>query len=266
MSEVELVRDEQGGVTVMVDGQPQSHVDVDDPEGLAFEYVQHLAAAIDALTEGTITITHVGGAGLTLARWVEHTRPGSPQIVLEPDAALTEIVRRELPLPRRHRIRVRPVDGRSGVAALRDDSADVVVVDAFAGGQVPSELTTREFFGEVARVLTAQGVLLVNAPDEPGLKHVGRVLAGIREVLPEVTLVATTEVLKGRRFGNTILVGSRRPVDTDEIARQVRRWPFPSGVLGARELTRRFSGSRSLTDADPAPSPVAPELGAWRLR
>jgi hypothetical protein len=30
-------------VTVVLDGQPQSAVDLDDPERLDFEYVQHLA-------------------------------------------------------------------------------------------------------------------------------------------------------------------------------------------------------------------------------
>src|SRR5215204_5077645 len=111
-------------VTVLLDGYPQSAVDLDDPQHLDFEYVQHLALCIDTLAAGgPLRVTHVGGAGLTLARWVHATRPGSPQVVLEPDAALTEAVRRELPLPRRHRIRVRPVDGLAGIAALRDGSA-----------------------------------------------------------------------------------------------------------------------------------------------
>ncbi|MGB3827504.1 MAG: hypothetical protein WA962_01900, partial [Ornithinimicrobium sp.] len=134
-------RDDTGGVTVHLDGHPQSYVHPADPGLLAFEYVQHLAIAIDALAEGPLAVTHVGGAGLTLPRYVEHTRPGSAQIVLEPDAALTEAVRREIPLPRRHRIRVRPVDGAHGVLALRPDSADLIVVDAFAAGRVPGELT-----------------------------------------------------------------------------------------------------------------------------
>src|SRR3954470_24948322 len=106
-------------VTVVLDGQPQSAVDLEHPERLDFEYVQHLALCIDTLApEGLLRVTHVGGAGLTLPRWVQATRPGSPQVVLEPDAALTEAVRRELPLPRGHRIRVRPLDRVAGVAGL----------------------------------------------------------------------------------------------------------------------------------------------------
>ena len=46
---VSLEWDERGGVTVHMDGSPQSHVQPDDPTLLVFEYVQHLALAIDAM-------------------------------------------------------------------------------------------------------------------------------------------------------------------------------------------------------------------------
>src|SRR3954470_2271825 len=107
----------------MLDGSPQSYVDLRDPGHLAFEYVQHIAAVVDTLPPGPLGITHVGGAGLTLARYVNAERPGSTQIVLEPDETPPGVVRGELPLPRRHRIRVRPVDGLGGVAGLSDASA-----------------------------------------------------------------------------------------------------------------------------------------------
>ncbi len=171
--------DERGGVTVVVDGQPQSHVDPADPGLLAFDYVAHLALVLDALPAGPLRVTHIGGAGLTLARWVQHTRPGSPQVVLEPDAELTAAVRQRLPLPRDHRIRVRDVAGRAGLAALRDGSADVLVLDAYAAGRVPGDLTTVEAWREAARVVGPSGVLVANLADEPGLAYLARVLAGL---------------------------------------------------------------------------------------
>src|SRR5665648_48056 len=166
---IELVPDDdgRGGVTVMMDGSPQSHVNLADPGSLGFEYIAHFAAVIDTLPAGPLRVTHIGGAGLTLARYVNSERPGSPQIVLEPNIELTELVRRELPLPRRHRIRVRPVDGLTGVAQLADASADVVVLDAYAEGRVPAELTTVEFFADTSRVLRANGTILLNIADEP---------------------------------------------------------------------------------------------------
>ena len=186
-------------VTVVLDGQPQSAVDLDDPTRLDFEYVQHFALVIDALApSGPLRVTHVGGAGLTLARWVNHLRDGSPQIVLEPDAVLTDAVRRELPLPRGHRIRVRPVDGLTGIGAVRDASADVVVLDAYAGGQVPAELGTVEWFAELRRVLAPGGLVLANVADEPGMRYAARVAAGAREALGHVAFVGAARGAEGQ--------------------------------------------------------------------
>jgi spermidine synthase len=256
-------------VTVVVDGQPQSAVDLGDPNRLDFEYVQHLALCIDALAPaGRLRVTHVGGAGLTLARWVHSTRPGSPQVVLEPDTALTEAVRRELPLPRGHRIRVRGVSGEDGVAALRADGADVVVLDAYAGGRVPASLSTVEWFGEVARVLVPGGLVLVNVADEPGMRYAARVLASVRESMAHTAFVGLHEVLKGRRFGNVVLVGSGAPLDLYTLRRATASAPLPTGVLPGSDVARRVPGARPFRAAtgDVAASPEPPERDAWRGR
>lgn len=256
-------------VTVVVDGQPQSAVDIEDPTRLDFEYVQHLALAIDALgTDGRLRVTHVGGAGLTLARWVHATRPGSPQVVLEPDAGLTDLVRREIPLPRGHRIRVRPVDGATGVSALADASADLVVLDAYAGGRVPAELATLEWWAEVHRVLAPGGLLLANVADEPGLHYAARVAAGARQAVGHVAFLGLHEVLKGKRFGNLVLVASATPLDLFTLRRATASAPLPTGVMTWEEVTRRRPGARpfSAADGDTAQSPEPPQRGAWRRR
>ena len=268
MDEVAFER-EGSVVTVVLDGQGQSAVDLEDPLRLDFEYVQHLALCVDALAPpGPLRFTHVGGAGLTLPRWVHHTRPGSPQIVLEPDAALTDAVRRELPLPRGHRIRVRAVDGLAGIGAVRDASADVVVLDAYAGGRVPAELGTVEWFGEIARVLAPGGLLLANVADEPGLRYAGRVAAGARAAVGPVAFVALHEVLKGKRFGNLVLVASPAGVDLWGLRRATASAALPTGVLAGDELDRRTAGLRPFSSAmaDVETSPPPPERGAWRRR
>ena len=126
-------------------------------------------SGVDALPAGPLAVTHVGGGACTLARYIAATRPGASQIVLEPDTGLTEFVRTHLPLPRRSGIRIRGVDGRTGITALADASADLLVLDAFHGGRVPESLTTAEFVDEVGRVLRPDGVLLANVADGPPL-------------------------------------------------------------------------------------------------
>lgn len=262
---VTLEWDGQGGVTVVMDGQPQSYIQPDDPTLLVFEYVQHLGLVIDALPPGRLAVTHVGGAGLTLARYVEATRPGSPQIVLEPDAGLTELIRHEVPLPRRHRIRVRPVDGATGIRALADASADVVVTDAYAGGRVPAELTHTAYVEQVARVLRPGGVALWNLADEPGMRWVARVLATLRLHLPEVALIATHEVLKGRRFGNSIALASAAPLPLEELRRAVASSALPTGLRSGAELERLGGGAKPfVTDSEMSPPP--PDAKGWRVR
>jgi spermidine synthase len=262
---VSLVWDEQGGVTVHMDGAPQSYVKPDDPTLLVFEYVQHLALVLDALPEGPIAVTHVGGGGLTLPRYVEATRPGSPQIVLEPDAALTALVRERVPLPRRHRIRVRPTDGMTGIRALRDATADVVVTDAYASGSVPAELVSCSYATQVARVLEPTGVALWNLADEPGLRWVARVVATVAAVLPRAALIATHEVLKGRRFGNVVLVASPAALPLDALRRDVARAALPTGLRTGSALRRLVAGAVPFGD-DAVPSPPAPDASGWRVR
>jgi len=265
---IELVPDEdgRGGVTVMMDGSPQSHVDLADPGNLGFEYIAHFAAVIDTLPAGPLGITHVGGAGLTLARYVNAERPGSPQIVLEPHAEMTELIRRELPLPRQHRIRVRPLDGLTGIGQLAEASADVVVLDAYAQGRVPAELGTVEFLGDVARVLRTSGTMLLNLADEPDKAYLRRVYAGLVTVFGHVAVIGTHEVLKGKRFGNCVAVASRSPLDIHTLRRQVAKSSFPTGLRDGDQLARQFAGSMPFTTTDSGQSPPPPPLKAWRVR
>lgn len=253
--------DGRAGWVILVDGHAQSRVNLDDPLDLAFEYVVLAAAAIDALLPGPVRATHVGGAGLTLPRWIHATRPGSPQIVLEPSATLTAAVRRELPLPRGHRIRVREIDGAAGILALADSSADLLIVDAYAGGQVPAELGAAPFLGECARVVAPSGIAVLNLADEPHGRYVDRVAAGLSGAgLAHTAALATADVAKRRRFGNRILLASRVPLDLIGLERAVRRLPWPARVTRPRPA-RAFSE----LDAEPSPEPPPPD-GSWRLR
>jgi spermidine synthase len=264
---IELIADDEhpGGTMLVMDDVRQSYVDIDDPTYLDFEYVQYFASVLATLPDGPLAVTHIGGGGLTMPRYLQASRPGSPQIVLEPDTELTELVRSRLPLPREHRIRIRPQEGRAGVGQLADASADVVVLDAYADGRVPESLTTLEFFLDVSRVLKAGGLFLANLVDEPGLRYLGRVLAGLRAVFGDLAMVSSQDVLKGRRFGNVVLAASSGPLDVQELRRQIARQPFPAGVRDRDQLALRHGGARPWTDADCSPSPE-PARDGWRIR
>ena len=233
---------------------------------LDFDYIQQIALVIDAVAgpgEGR-TVLHIGGGGLTLPRYLAASRPDWPQLVLEPDAALIDFVRTHLPLPARSGIRIRAVDGRSGVAALRDGHADLAILDAFVGPRTPAELTTAEFFADLRRSLSAVGTVIVNVTDRGPLSYARRVLAGLAAAFPSRLLCAEAATLKGRRFGNVILVGSARSLPVETIAYQAGRSAFPYRVLAEARLAQLLRGVRTFTDADAEPSPEPPS-GALHL-
>ena len=103
-----------GSFTLVVDGTPQSHVNLDDPSQLFFEYIQRMGHVIDQLRMPgePITAVHLGAGALTLPRYVEATRPGSRQQVIELEPDLVDLVRTELPWSTRASIRVRHGDAR----------------------------------------------------------------------------------------------------------------------------------------------------------
>ena len=264
---IEIVqdRDRPSGHTLRIDGTDQSHVDLDDPTRLEFDYMQRIADVVDALGSPgePLRFVHIGGAAMTIPRYVSVSRPTSAQIVLEPDERVTALVREQLPLPRQSGIKVRPVDGRTGIAALRPDFADVVILDAYDGARIPAELGTAEFFADLARVVDDHGVVLLNLADRATFPYVRRVVRGVRDSFDQVMISAEPATLKGRRFGNVLVSASQSPLPWEALARRAASSAFPYRVLPYRDVIEKFAGKTPFTDADAERSPAPPGGAAF---
>lgn len=247
-----------GAFVVHGGGVDHSFVDLDDPTRVEFPYMERITELFDAWAPRgqRLRVIHVGGAGMTLARYLAHTRPSSAQIVLEPDAELTAEVRREIPLPRHSGIKVRPVDGRTGLRAMPDDYADIIVVDAFRQLSVPGELVTVQAAGELARVLRPDGVVAMNVTDHVPFGWTHRVLAGFAGLLPELAVNSETATLRGRRAGNLVLLASRRELPRDELMHSVDTVVFPSRWIFGAELDSWRGRAEPFDDAETHDSPV----------
>jgi spermidine synthase len=246
--------------TLLIDGAPQSHVDLDDPAHLSFEYQRRLGHVIDlAAPPGRpVHAVHLGGGALTLARYVAATRPRSTQQVVERDAALVQLVRRELPLDSNARIRVRAADAREGLAKVPDGWADLVIADVFSGARTPAHLTSTEFLDEVRRVLKPGAVYAANLADGPPLAHLRGQIATAAARFPELALVADPTVLRGKRFGNAVLVASDVPLPVAELTRRAASDPHPGRVEHGRALRDFTGGANPVTDAAATASPAPP--------
>jgi spermidine synthase len=253
----ELVPDlsRTGSWLLFTDGIPQSQVDTEDPGYLEFEYVRRIGHIADlAFPAGEpLRVLHLGGGGLTLPRYLAHTRPGSRQLVAELDVPLTELVRKHLPLPPGHGIRVRAADAREVLESVRAASYDLVISDVYEGARTPFHLTTAEAARAAARALRSGGVYTVNVADGPPLQQARRAVATIRSEYKETCMIAEPAVLRGRRLGNLVLAGSDRPLPYPELRRAAAGDPFPARVLDGDELARFASGASVITDGTNVP-------------
>ncbi|ELP67234.1 spermidine synthase [Streptomyces turgidiscabies] len=253
-------RDRARAWTLFIDGAPQSHVDLDDPAYLSFEYQRRLGHVIDLVVPPgkPVQVVHLGGGALTLARYVAATRPRSTQQAVERDAALVQLVRRELPLDPNARIRVRSTDAREGLAKIPDGWADLVIADVFSGARTPAHLTSVEFLADVRRVVNDAGCYAANLADGPPLAHLRGQIATAGVVFPELALIADPTVLRGKRFGNAVLVGSAHPLPIAELTRRTASDPHPARLEHGRALTDFTGGAVPVTDAAAVASPAPP--------
>ena len=249
-----------GSFTLTVDGTPQSHVNIDDPSELFFEYIQRMGHVIDELgfPGAPITAVHLGAGAFTLPRYIEATRPGSRQQVVEIESDLVDFVRSNLPWSPRASIRVRHGDAREVLAkfppGLRG-SVDLLVIDIFSGARTPAHVTSQEFYRAAVELLSDEGVVLVNVADGPGLAFARSQAATLRSAVGEVAALADTQILKGRRFGNVVLVGSKATLPMEWMPRLLAGGPHPAKVVDGREIVDWIAGAPIVTDATAIPSP-----------
>lgn len=269
--------DRADGWTLLLDGAPQSYVDLADPEYLGFDYQRRIGHVIDAAAPPgrPLHVLHLGGGALTLARYVAATRPRSTQQVFERDTDLTQLVRDALPLERGWRIRVRGGDAREGLGKIPGQWADLVVADVFSGARTPAHLTSAEFLQEVGRVLAPGGLYVANIADGPGssgageqagaggkrppLAHLRSQVATVRASFTHAALIGEPAVLRGRRFGNGILVGADGELPYAELTRRAAADPRSARVEHGAALEQFAAGAAVVTDATALPSPAPPE-------
>jgi hypothetical protein len=252
-----------------VDGAPQSYVDLDDPGCLEFEYVRRMTYVLEAgfAAGEPVAAVHLGGGGMTVPRWLAWARPGSRQDVVEADRGLAALVAEQLPLAEPSLVTVHTADAREWLTGAAEASADAIVADVFGGSRVPAHLTSVEFARAARRVLRPGGVYLANVADAAPFAFLRSQLATLRAVFPapaELCLLAEPGVLRGRRFGNAVLVASDRPLPVDALARLCAADAFPARVVHGAALDRLTGNARPVYDSSAAPSPTPPD-GAFTV-
>jgi spermidine synthase len=228
------------GLTLLVDGTAQSHVDPEDPTRLFFEYVRRIGHVIDAigLPGSPLRALHLGGGALTLARYIAATRPGSRQVVVEVDRELLELVLARLPLPVGADIAVVVGDAASVIGDLASQSPfDVVVVDLYARLEPPAFVATPAFMRGCLALVAPDGLIAVNVADAAGLERLREQSRALARALPTAELLVSGDpsVLSGNDEGNAVLVAAPGGFPPRLAERLAANGPHPAEVLtGAR--------------------------------
>ncbi|MET0931087.1 MAG: spermidine synthase, partial [Aeromicrobium sp.] len=74
---------------------------------------------------------------------------------------------------------------------------------------------------------------------------------------------AEPATLKGRRFGNILVMASQAPLPWQALARRAASSPFPYRVLPYREVVSTFAAKQPFTEADAQQSPARPKLPTY---
>ena len=230
-----------GGFVLSIGGAEQSHVDLADPADIFYEYLRRIGHVVDLAAPWgePVTALHLGAGALTLARYIQATRPGSLQYAVELERELLDFVLQQLPMPAGTQLHTVIGDARESLATLPAELRfDVVILDIFSGPEAPEHIACTEFYQEAAARLTPRGVLIVNVGDEPGLTLVRSQVAAMRRAMTDVAAFGETGMFAGRYPGNIILTGTQFAWPDAWTAALTARGPHPAKVLAGVDLDR----------------------------
>jgi spermidine synthase len=242
------------GRYLVMDSLLHSYVDLSDPTYLLFPYIQAIASTADVMKPAgqPLSVLHLGAGGLTMPRYLDATRPGTTNTVLEIDPGVVALDRSQLALGSVANLRVVVGDARLGVRDEAPGSRDLVIGDAFGGLAVPWQLTTREVVAQVRRILRGGGLYVVNIIDYPPNRFVHAETATIAAVFSQVAVIAGASELSGRGGGNFVVLASDRPLPLDALRDRLARRGSALQVAGGSALHDFTGGAEVLTD-DHAP-------------
>ncbi len=187
--------------TLVLDNLIHGYFILGHPERLDYDY-EHIYALVAHrvvrakkarnkaanVADEPVKTLFLGGGAYTFQRFIQYMYPGAGADVAEIDPAVTRANFRALGLPRDTTIRTIWGDARQYVDKNQDRKKyDFVFGDAFNDFSVPWHLTTYEFNEKLARMLSDDGVYMINIIDAYESDARAKALADKRIKKEEIT-------------------------------------------------------------------------------
>lgn len=185
----------------------------------------------------------IGLAGGTVARQLSAAYGPIPIDGVEIDGEIARIGREYFGMTEPN-LNVIIEDGRYFLRTT-DRRYDLIGVDAYRQPYIPFQLTTKEFFAEVADRLTPTGVAVINVGrTRTDFRLVDAIASTMKAVYPNVYVID----VKG--YTNSIVVGTRQATDLENFARNVMALPVDSVLRTVGERAVATGKIREVAVAD----------------
>lgn len=257
-----------------------SEIIMNDVSNLQYFYTKIYAGLTEELAKdkSKLSVMAIGGGGYVFPRYIEKHWPGSRIDVVEIDPAVTETATQAFGLDRNTPINTTYMDARNYVDELLEKQRNgekiprynFIYEDAFNDYSVPFQLVTKEFNDKIAKILTDDGVYMMNVIDvfDSGL-FLGAVINTLEETFPYVHVVVDYASPTSMR-DTYVLVAAKYSFDTKSLLSKYNK-NFKLWYLSEsdKNLLKRKSRGIVLTD-DYVPvenllAPVACEDAKYNL-
>jgi spermidine synthase len=183
----------------------------------------------------------IGLAGGTVARQLSAAYGPIPIDGVEIDPDIVAVGHDYFGLDELTNVSVEIADGRYALKTS-ERNYDLIGIDAYRQPYIPFQLTSREFFQEVAGHLSPGGVAVVNAGrTTTDFRLVDALGATMRDVFPYVLAIDVA------RYTNTILVGSQTSLSTEALHANLERYGANASVRQVAEWSLQEGHMRAIS-------------------
>lgn len=245
---IQVVQEDGRNLLILNDGHAIHSVYSPDQvlTGGPWDYASIAPLVVDGAGPGSLQRAMlIGLAGGTMARELTAGWGPVPIDGIEIDPEIVDVGRTWFGLGDLPNVNVVVADGRYALRAS-EQQYDLIGVDAYRQPYIPFQLTTREFFDEIAQHLTPNGVAMVNAGrTETDFRLVEVIAATMRSVFAHVYVVDVPG------YTNSIVIGTNAPSSVANLAANAAKFPADSPVRTVAGWAETKGNPRSVEPGGP---------------
>jgi len=142
------------------DRSTQSAIDLTDGYTSTIAYPNYLHLALTLKPDARrVLVLGLGGGAITKRMWRDYPEMRIDSVEIDP--VVVDVAQRYFGLPEDERLSVTVADARRYVQTT-PETYDIIIVDAYYADSLPFHLTTTEFFREIKKRLSPDGVVAYN--------------------------------------------------------------------------------------------------------